>query len=197
MKNRFFLIVATVFVAALMSSCGKVPQADIDALNAAIDSAKTVQADVYLPDEFTAINDSLNVLMQNVEAQKSKLFKNYKDVKVKATELTTVAGELAGKAVVKKEEVKAEAEKALTDVKALVEETKALIVKAPKGKEGQAVLNEIKGEVTVIETSIAEAQTLFDGGSNYMQVVDKVKAASDNLNSINTELKDAIAKVRR
>lgn len=197
MKNRFFLVVATVAAVALMTSCGKVPQANIDAAVAALDSAKTMQADIYLPGDFAALNDSLTVINQAVEAQKSKLFKNYKDVKVKADALAVVAGELAGKAVVKKDEVKAEAEALMTQAKALLDETKTLIAKAPKGKEGKAVLDEIKGEVTVIETSLAEAQTIFDGGANYMQVLDKVKAANEALTAINTELKEAIAKVRR
>ncbi|MCI0522187.1 MAG: hypothetical protein L0Y37_00885 [Bacteroidales bacterium] len=197
MKNRFFLVVATVAAVALMTSCGKVPQADIDAAVAAIDSAKTMQADIYLPGDFAALNDSLTVINQAVEAQKSKLFKNFKDVKVKADALAVAAGELAGKAVVKKDEVKAEAEALMTQAKALLDETKTLITKAPTGKEGKAVLDEIKGEVTVIETSLTEAQTIFDGGENYMQVLDKVKAANEALTAINTELKEAIAKVRR
>jgi len=156
-----------------------------------------MQADIYLPGDFAALNDSLTVINQAVEAQKSKLFKNFKDVKVKADALTVVAGELAGKAVVKKDEVKAEAETLMTQAKALLEENKTLIAKAPKGKEGKAVLDEIKGEVTVIETSLTEAQAIFDAGTNYMQVLDKVKAANEALTAINTELKDAIAKVRR
>lgn len=197
MKNRFFLVVATVAAVALMTSCGKVPQANIDAANAAIDSAKTAQADIYLPGEFAALNDSMTVIMQGIEAQSSKLFKSYKDSKVKLVALTTAAGQVAGNAVVKKEEVKAEAQTLLASVKTLLADNTALLAKAPRGKEGKAVLEEIKGELTVIETSINEAQTLFDAGTNYMQVLDKAKAANDQLNGINTELNDAIAKVRR
>jgi hypothetical protein len=197
MKNRFFLVITTVAAVVLMTSCGKVPQADIDAANAAIDSAKTAQADIYLPVEFAALNDSMSVVMQNVEAQKSKLFKNFKDVKVKTDALTASAGTLATDAAVKKEEVKVEAETMLAQVKILMTDTQALVLKAPKGKEGKAVLDEIKGELTVIETSVNDAQVLFDSGANYMQVLDKVKAANEALTAINTELTDAIAKVRR
>ena len=197
MKNRFFLVFATVAAVVLMTSCGKVPQADIDAANAAISAAKTAQADIYLPGEFAALNDSMTVITQSVEAQKSKLFKNYKTVKVQAADLTTLAGQIATNAAVKKDEVKVEAETMLASVKTLLADNQALILKAPKGKEGKAVLDEIKGEMTVIETSINEAQVLYDGGTNYMQVLDKVKAANEALTAINTELNDAIAKVKR
>jgi len=197
MKNRFFLVVATVAAVALMTSCAKVPQANIDAANAAIDSAKTAQADIYLPGEFTALNDSMTVIIQSIEAQKSKLFKSYKAPKAKLVALRTQASQVAANAVTKKEEVKKEAEAGLTAVKQLLADDQALLKKAPRGKEGKAVLDEIKGELSVIETSINEAQTAFDGGANYMVVVDKVKAANDQLNNIKTELDDAIAKVKR
>ena len=197
MKNRFFLVVATVAAVALMTSCAKVPQANIDAANAAIDSAKTAQADIYLPGEFTALNDSMTVIIQSIEAQKSKLFKSYKAPKAKLVALRTQASQVAANAVTKKEEVKKEAEAGLTAVKQLLADDQALLKKAPRGKEGKAVLDEIKGELSVIETSINEAQTAFDGGANYMAVVDKVKAANDQLNNIKTELDDAIAKVKR
>lgn len=197
MKNRFFLVIATVAAVALMTSCAKVPQANIDAANASIDAAKTAQADIYLPGDFTAINDSMTVIMQSIEAQSSKLFKSYKTPKLKLDALKVQADQVAANAVVKKEEVKKEAEAGLAAVKTLLADDQALLLKAPRGKEGKAVLDEIKGELTVIETSITEAQTLFDAGTNYMQVADKVKAATESLNSINTELKEAIAKVRR
>ena len=197
MKNRFFLVIATVAAVALMTSCGKVPQANIDSANAAIDSAKTVQADIYLPGDFAALNDSMTVIIQSIEAQKSKLFKSYKTPKAKLIALEAQAKTVAGNAVVKKEEVKKEAETLLASVKQLLADNTALLAKAPRGKEGKAVLEEIKGELTVIETSINEAQTLFDAGTNYMQVLDKVKAAKESLTGIKTELEEAIAKVRR
>ncbi len=82
MKNKLFLAIATVAVAALMASCAKVPQEALDAAKAALDSAKTVQTDVYFPAEFAALNDSLTVMLQNIETQKSKTGKDFKAIKV-------------------------------------------------------------------------------------------------------------------
>ncbi len=194
MKNRFFLVVATVAAVALMASCAKVPQEALDAASAALDSAKTVQTDVYFPVEFAALNDSLTVMLQNIETQKSKSAKDFKVIKANADAITLKAGELAGNVEAKKAEVKAEAETMMADAMALLYEAKALILKAPKGKEGKAVVEEIKNELTVIETSLADTQGLFDGGTNYVEVVDKVKAATEGLNGIIAELKEAMAK---
>lgn len=194
MKNRFFLVVATVAAVALMASCAKVPQEALDAASAALDSAKTVQTDVYFPAEFAALNDSLTVMLQNIETQKSKSAKDFKVVKANAEAIAVKAGELAGNVEVKKAEVKAEAETMMAGAKTLLDEAKALILKAPKGKEGKAVVEEIKNELTVIETSLADTQVLFDAGTNYVQVVDKLKAATDGINGIIAELKEAMAK---
>jgi len=70
------------------------------------------------------------------------------------------------------------------------------MTKAPKGKEGAAVLEEIRNEMLVIESAVAEANTMY-AQSKYMAARDKVNAAIENVKAINTELKDAIAKVKR
>ncbi len=197
MKNRFFLVIATVAAVALMTSCGKVPQAGIDAANAAIDSAKVVEADIYLPGDFTALNDSMTVIMQDIEAQKSKLFKSYKTASAKLEALKAQAGTVATSAVAKKAEVKAEAEAGLVSVKALLDEVKGLIAKAPRGKDAKAVLEQMKGEVDAAEATITEAQTLFDAGTNYMQVADKITATTKQLNDLKAELEEVMAKVKR
>ena len=194
MKNRFFLVVAIVAVVALATSCAKVPQAALDAATAALDSAKAVQTDVYFPEEYAALDDSLTIMLQNIETQKSKSAADFKTIKTGADEIAAKAAELAGNVETKKAEVKAEAETMLGDAASLLDEAKTLITKAPRGKEGKAVLDEMKDELGVIENSLTEAKTAFDEGTNYMQVVDKVKAASDNLNGIITELKEAMAK---
>jgi len=194
MKNRFFLAIATVAAVALMTSCAKVPQEALDAASAALESAKTVQTDVYFPAEFAALNDSLTVMLQNIETQKSKSAKDFKAIKLNAEAITLKAGELAGQVEAKKAEVKAEAETMMAGAKTLLDEANALILKAPKGKEGKAVVEEIKNELTVIETSLTDTQALFDGGTNYVQVVDKLKAATEGLNGIIAELKEAMAK---
>jgi hypothetical protein len=194
MKNRFFLVIATVAAVALMTSCAKVPQASLDAAKAAIETAKTAQADVYFPAEFTALNDSLTVMLQNIETKKAKTAKDFKLIKTNADAITLQAGELGNKVEAKKAEVKAGAETMMTDVKNLLAEAKALLLKAPKGKEGKAVLDEMKNEIAVVETSLTDAQALYDGGTNYVQVVDKVKAATETLNGIIAELKAAIVK---
>jgi multidrug efflux pump subunit AcrA (membrane-fusion protein) len=196
MRTRFFSVIAVVMVMLVMASCGKMPQAQIDAAKAAIDSTKIEQADIYVPAEFAGLQDSLSAYMAEVEAQSSKFFKSYGDVTVKLESIVASAAQVKANAVVKKEEVRLETEAMMTEIYTMIAENKDLILKAPKGKEGAAALEEIKNEMTVIEASVAEAATLFTNGE-FMAALDKAKAAKENATTINSELKEAIEKVKR
>ncbi len=72
-------------LALVFSSCQKYPQAEVDQANAAIDAARVAEADVYAADEFTALKDSLAMVINSVEKEKSKLFSNYKEELTKLT----------------------------------------------------------------------------------------------------------------
>ena len=196
MKNKVFMGLAAVAMVAFLSSCGKVPQAQIDAANAAIEAAKVAEAPVYVSVEFAAVQDSMNAIMADVEAQKSKLFKNFGPAKLKLDATVALANQVAANAGVKKEEVKKEAQTLLTEIKTVIEENAKLITKAPRGKDGAAVVAQIKTDIATIDASVVEAQSLYDKGA-YMDSLNKIKAAKERATSINTELKDAIAKARR
>jgi ATP/maltotriose-dependent transcriptional regulator MalT len=195
MKNKVLMGFAAIVMVAFLSSCGKVPQAQIDATNAAIAAAQTAEAAVYVPAEFTALQDSMNAINADIEVQKSKMFKKFGPAKVKLDATLALANQVAANAAAKKEEVKKEVEASMTAVKAVIEENKTLMTKAPRGKEGAAVLEQIKTEMATIEASVTDAQALYDKGS-YMDASNKVKAANESATGINTELKDAIAKVK-
>jgi len=196
MKNKVLMGLAAIIMVAFLSGCGKVPQPLIDAANAAIENAKTAEANVYIPAEFAALQDSMKAVSAEIETQKSKLFKNFGSVKENLDKVVALASQVSSNAAAKKEAVKKETAGLMTDIKALIEENKTLVTKAPRGKEGAAVLEQIKAEMTTIESSVAEAQSMFDKGA-FMDAFNKIKAAKDSAAGINTELKEAIAKVRR
>ena len=196
MKNKVLMGLAAIVMVAFLSSCGKVPQAQIDAVNSAIDSAAKVEAGIYVPTEFAAVQDSMKAIMADVEVQKSKLFKKFGPATIKLEALLVQTNNLIANTAVKKEEVKKEVETTMTDIKTIIEENAKLIKKAPRGKEGAAVLEQIKTEMATIDASVVEAQGMYDKGA-YMDALNKVKAAKERATGINTELKDAIAKVKR
>jgi hypothetical protein len=196
MKNKVLMGLAAITMVAFLSSCGKVPQEKVDATKAAIAAAQTAEAAVYVPAELAAVQDSMKAINAAIEVQNSKLFKKFGPIAIKLDETLAAANKVAANAAVKKEAVKKEVEGLMTAIKAVLEENAGLMKKAPRGKEGAAVLEQIKTETATIEASVVEAQALYDKAA-YMDALNKVKAANDRAVGINTELKDAIAKVKR
>ena len=172
MKSRLIKPITAALIMVALVSCGKMPQAEIDSAKAAVASVKAEKADIYMPAEFAKLQDSLNAAVALVEAQNSKVFKNYGDAKVKLEAVVASAAEVNQKAIVRKDEVKAEGATMLAALTSLIAENKELITKAPRGKDGAAVLEQIKAEMTVIEASVAEATTLHAGGE-YSAALDK------------------------
>ena len=195
MKNKVLIGFAAIAMVVILASCGKVPQAQIDATNAAIEAAKAAEANVYLPAEFAAVQDSMNAVTAEIETQQGKLFKNFGTVKTKLDEITTLANQTAAGVAAKKEEVKKEAETLLNDIKAVIAENTKLVPKLPRGKEGAAVIEQIKADLANVDAAVTEAQGAFDKGA-FMDALNKIKAAKEKADGLNTEIKDALTKAR-
>jgi hypothetical protein len=193
MKKKFLLVLATVSIALVMSSCGKIPQAEIDAANAAVADAKAGGAETYVPEEFTGLQDSLRIALENVEVQKSKLFRKYSVPKQQLIAVATLAGTVKQNTETRKAAVKEEITTLTTEITALQTENKDLLKKAPRGKEGAAALDAIKNDIAGIETSLTESSTLVASG-DFMAADYKIKAAKEKATEINNELKAAIEK---
>lgn len=195
MKNKVLMGLAAIAMVAVLSSCGKKPQAEIDAANAAIEAAKTAEAPVYVAAEFAAVQDSLNAVMTAITAKESKLFKNFKVETEKLAQVVTLANTVAASAGTKKEEVKAETTTLLEGIKTVIEENGKLIPKLPRGKEGAQVIEQIKADVATVDAAVVEAQGLFDKGS-YMDALNKIKAAKEKAEGLNAEVKEVLTKAR-
>ena len=194
MKNRFLVSFVVISFVVLLSSCAKVPQAEIDACNAAIESARADGADVYLPGDYAALQDSMNVINQLVEAQKGKLFKSYKAVGVKLAALTTAAGTVKANVETKKVEVKNEIDALSVELTGLVATAKAYVAKAPRGKEGAAAVDAINTEVGNIETALTQEIPAKVTAGDLMSALDQLKAIKEKVNGIINELTAAYEK---
>lgn len=193
MKSKLIIAIAAMGVAVLFSSCAKVPQTEIDAATAAVQSVKDSGADLYVPEAYSALVDSMKAANENTEVAKAKWFPNYSKVKAELVVINQMATDTKAKAEARKVQLKAETETMIGEVKALVEENKGLIAKAPRGKEGREALEAIKSDLTVAETSVTEVEALLANG-DLLGSNDKIKAAKEKATSIKAELEEAIAK---
>jgi len=195
MKNKVLMGFAAIAMVVVLVSCGKVPQAQIDATNAAIEAAKAAEANVYLPAEFAAVQDSMNAVMAEVETQQGKLFKKFGDVKTKLDAVTAQANQVAAGVAAKKAEVRKEAESLLNGIKAVIEENNKLVPKLPRGKEGAAVIAQINADLDNVKSAVTDAQGAFDKGA-FMDALNKIKAAKAKADGLNAEIKEALTKAR-
>jgi hypothetical protein len=195
LRKYFFLALGLILAVALVGGCAKPPQQAVDAAKAALDAAKQAEADRYLAGEFKAAQDSLNAAMAEIETQNSKfaLTRNYDKAAKLLEAATTLANNITSQVDAKKEEVKVEAQQLFTDLQNGLTEAKALLKKAPKGKEGKEVLEAIQGELTTVDNSLVEVTDLMNK-SDFMGAKDKLMAGLQKVNEIKEELAQAIAK---
>jgi len=194
MKSKLFIAIAILGL-GLFSSCAKFPQTQFDATTAAIQTAKEAGADVYVPQVYQALTDSLKSATIKAEAVKAKWFlPSYTEVNALLTATLDSANKAKVKVEIRKTELKVENDTLIAEVKALLVTDKELLAKAPKGKDGKAALNAIETELSVVEISISEAETLST--TDLLGANSKLKASKDKALSIKSELENAIGKTK-
>lgn len=195
MRNKLFSL-AIVAMLVLAAGCAKVPQAEIDSAQASLQEAQMAGAEIYQPAQMAALQDSFNKVMEQVEAEKSKFFASYADVKDKLAVISQNALQVQQSTIERKEMIKQEIQASLAEISMLLAENNALIEQAPKGKEGVAALEMIKTDLSVIETSVAETNSLLETG-DLVAAQGKASAAKEKALAINTELKTVMEKAAR
>lgn len=194
MRNTQIIGLVTLGVAAILfNGCSEVPQAEIDLAKKAVEDAKVSGAELYATDSYQAVQDSLNVAIEGVEAKKSGFFTSYDDSKEQLAQVVAQAEQVKLQAETREAELKNEIQTTLADVKSLIETNKQLIMEAPKGKEGTTALAAIQDELTTIEIATDETGVLLEQG-DIVASHNKAKAAKEKATAINTELQDVIAK---
>jgi len=193
-----FSIVSFALVSAsliVMTGCAKAPESELSTAKAALDSARSVQAETYVAAEFSAASDSLKAAQTEIEKQKSGLVgRNYDKAKALLASATLIAHNAQIKAVEEKQKMKVETDSAMSREDTLIGETKTLLAKAPKGKDGKTALEAIGSEIEALEASHAETMQI-KSIENYPKAISQVNAQIAKLDSIKVELTTAIGKV--
>jgi len=199
MNARSFLkTFCVMLVLAFLAGCAEAPKQAIDAANAAMEAAKSAEADRYAADMYNAAKDSLTAAMTEVENQNAKfaLMRNYGHAQQLLDAALASFTNAKDAAAANKEKVKAEADSLATALTASIESAKKLMTKAPRGKEGKAALEMIQNDINAVEASVAEISSANTNG-DYLGARDKAQASVAKINSIIDELNQAIAKKSR
>lgn len=173
-----FGISAVAMMVVLMAGCSQVPTVETEKANASLEAAKTVEADRYLAAEYTALSDSLNVVLTAIEAEKEKSAssRNFKPFAEKLTWIAANADTLALQTETIKAEMRVQVEEEMAALNATVAENKEAISKIVKTSKNTAEVDAMMDQVTMIEATITEINTLVANG-DYLTANEKVVAA--------------------
>ena len=196
MKKYFRFLILGIFVVSLFSSCAKQPTQAIDAAKAAIDAASKEGAAVYAADELKKLNDDMQAAMDEVNTQQGKkFFKKFGPAKEMLAKVQADADALKATIPAKIEAAKNAAIQAQTEAKAVLDEAKALLEKAPMGKGTKADIMAMKADLAGLETSFAEIQTSIDS-ADYFGASAKAATIKEKATVISDQVKAAIEKVK-
>lgn len=197
MKKSKLLVFGIALFSMMMifSSCAKYPQTEIDVAKTAISETKDLGADVYVPEAYQALVDSMTSVETKIEAKKSNFFKTYKNEKFSLLTIGQMSTDVKAKTEARKAELKAETISLSEVVKGLNESNKELLAKAPKGKDGKEALAAIATDIATIDAEIVEVDSLLNSG-DLINSNAKIKSAHEISLRINGELNDAISKVK-
>jgi PBP1b-binding outer membrane lipoprotein LpoB len=193
MKTKIYVVLLIVAFTLILTGCAKYPENEVQKAQNALESARSAGAEMYVKDQFNTLQDSLNNVLLGLEQQKSKWFPNYEESLAHLTSINAMAESVVTKTELRKSEIRDEIQNTLVQIQNLLAENNQLIANAPKGKEGTEALNQIKEELSVVQTAVDEAGKMLDSGE-LLATQDKVNTAHQKAAAINAELKDVIDK---
>ncbi len=195
MKNLIKVFVLAAFFVSLFSSCAKQPVQEINDAKAAVEAATKEGADVYAADELKKLNNDLAAALDEVATQDKKFFKKFSTAKEMLAKVKADAEALKATIPAKKEAAKNAALTAQQEARAALDEAKALLEKAPKGKGTKADIEAFTADLKGLEDSFAEIQAAIDS-QDYFGASNKAASIKEKAASISEQVKAAIEKVK-
>ena len=188
MKKTLF---AVLWIAPLLflAGCAEPPKAEADAASAALQTAKTAEAELYAGQAFQAARDTLHSGLAAAKAQDGKfaLFRNYDAAKAKLLKATEMSSKAAADAAAEKERLKNE----LTAMQATLTAARAAadtaLVKAPVGKGSKA-------DLELLTTDLSAAHAAYDAAvaeftqAKYLSARTKMQTVQQRVNNIMNEI---------
>ena len=192
MKGLTKNLVLVLAIAVVLTGC-KQPTQLIDDAKAAIEDVTKAGADKYAADDLKKLNTDLTAALDEVNSQDKKFLKKFGTAKEMLTKLKTDVDALKAALPAKIEAAKNAAIQLQGEAKAAIDEAKALLAKAPKGKGTAKDIEAMKAELTGAETAFAEIQTALDA-QDYIGAADKAKSIKEKAAAVTSQVQAAIEK---
>jgi hypothetical protein len=154
----------------------------------AIESLVRSGAINYIREDFRKLNGDLASTLNEVKTQGNKGYGKAKEI---LTKVKDNAEAIKGTLVQKQEEVKNSAATVQHEAKTAIDEAKALLAKAPKGKGATPEIEALKANLKRLEDSLLEVQRTADMG-DYFNANEKAKNIKEIALSLTAQCKKAL-----
>ncbi|HWR82712.1 MAG TPA: hypothetical protein VN285_05375 [Candidatus Deferrimicrobium sp.] len=181
----------------LLVGCSKAPEMEMQAADAAMQSARTAEAEQYAPQAYRVAMDTLNAAKAAKQEQDSKfaLFRSYGKSKQGFISAQALLESAKTEAEQEKERVRLEVMDLMTRVQASIDSATAALASAPKGKGSKADIEMIQNDLNSVNASFAAAKVDFEAGK-FLVAKSKFETVMAGAQRIVTEIEAAKARKR-
>ena len=196
MKNIIKGLVLGMLVVFLYAGCAKQPEQEMKEAEAAINSAFKEGASVYATEELEKLKKDYDAVMDEVNTQSKKLFKKYGNARKMLAQVKADAEALKASIPARKEQARKDALNALGEAQTAVEEAKALLSTAPKGKGTRADIEAFSADLKGLEDMLTETRQLMES-EDYFGASEKAKVINEKALAISEQIKQAFEKLKK
>jgi putative hemolysin len=196
MKTLTRTMLIMIAAVALLAGCAKPPETELAAAKASIDKAVAAGAETYCTQEIGKVKSDLSAAQKEIATQQEKFWKNFDNAKAMLIKVDADAKAAEALVAPRKEEAKQAAIAAEGEAKAALEEAKALLAKAPKGKGTRADIEAFKADLKGIEDSLPEIATLI-ASEQYFPAKEKADALKAKAADISAQITAAMEKTKK
>lgn len=191
--HRRHALVALVAAVAL-SACAKPPAEAIALAEQAQQGAMAAGADEYAPEALNAVTEAKAALDAELAAQgeKMSLTRSYKQAETLAAAYKTAADQAAAAATAAKEQARNEATALITESRTALEEVRAMLASAPKGKGSRADLAAMGADLDAAAAGLTEAEDALTS-QMYLDARSKASSARTLIDQVRSSIEQAQA----
>lgn len=188
---RYLKVLLPVAVVAALVACGKPPQADIDAANAAVAAAaQNTDIVAYAPDTLKSAQDKLAQMQTELAA------KHYDKVKSLALEAKAAAETAQNDAAKGKEKAQADATALIDSLKKALPDASKMVTAARKVKGIKLDFKALNDQLAAAKKAVADADKDLAGG-DFASALQKATAVQTQLAEGQKAVQDAEAAAKK
>ena len=175
-------------LAFVVLSCAKPPTQELDAAQAALDAAKTAEADIYAPDTYRSAKTTLDDARAKVDQ------KDYEGAKIAAVRAKELAEQASSQSDTSKRQTRDEAQALVNRLSSGIADARTALDSAPRGKGADEDLDQLRADLGQAESSLAAAKNSLNAGK-FKDALAQAQSAESKLSSVQGAVQTAMQKV--